>query len=140
MIIRIENSHHALGSCWAHRDLFSNSADIPDCNSCQCLLFTDTYSCSHSLSDICTSYEFGCTDGSCVNNRDHCNGLVSDCRDGTDEIACTSCRNSQYSCVSGGCVESSLKCDGRDDCADGSDESNCSSYDVCECVCVCVCV
>lgn len=34
----------------------------------------------------------------------------------------TSCGQNEYVCVGGGCVSASQRCDGQNDCSDGSDE------------------
>ena len=38
------------------------------------------------------------------------------------------CSAGYFSCNDGNCVELLWKCDGDDDCDDGSDERNCSKY------------
>lgn len=46
-----------------------------------------------------------------------------------------SCSVNEYVCASGGCVSASLRCDGHDNCLDGSDEvSSVSNYSFC-CTC-----
>lgn len=35
------------------------------------------------------------------------------------------CKLGEFSCRNGHCVHKTLKCDGKDDCTDGSDESKC---------------
>ena len=36
------------------------------------------------------------------------------------------CQPNQFQCKNGQCIEAIYKCDDYEDCADGSDESNCS--------------
>ena len=40
-----------------------------------------------------------------------------------------SCSVNEYVCTSGGCVSASLRCDGHDNCLDGSDEVSTASHD-----------
>lgn len=60
----------------------------------------------------------------------------NDCPDGTDEIACQidlpngpatpSCSYGMFPCDGGSCYPLAVRCDGRVDCKDGYDESDCS--------------
>lgn len=90
----------------------------------------------------CYSHEFQCSNGQCVDNRLRCNGRP-DCSDYSDESNCVttteepitlppvtvsprSCPFGYVSCLSGDqCVLRNQLCDGRVNCADASDESNC---------------
>ncbi|ENN77210.1 hypothetical protein YQE_06347, partial [Dendroctonus ponderosae] len=92
----------------------------------------------------CYSHEFQCSNGHCVDNRLRCNGRP-DCSDYSDESNCVtttqepitlppatvsprSCPFGYVSCLSGDqCVLRSQLCDGRVNCPDASDESNCDA-------------
>ena len=43
-------------------------------------------------------------------------------------ISVASCASSQWTCSNGQCISSSYRCDGDQDCTDGSDELNCGEY------------
>ncbi|XP_059153651.1 very low-density lipoprotein receptor-like [Physella acuta] len=74
----------------------------------------------------CTSTQFHCTSGECINGNWHCD-LDTDCADGSDEMGCTTdCTGShQFLCNNGKCITKSYQCDGDDDCGDGTDETDC---------------
>jgi hypothetical protein len=57
---------------------------------------------------VCTSYEFQCGDGTCIDYHLKCNGNP-DCRDGSDEYSCQ-CRNDQFRCENGQCIDDTLRC------------------------------
>ncbi|XP_073985924.1 uncharacterized protein isoform X2 [Rhodnius prolixus] len=75
--------------------------------------------------DQCFSKETSCGDGSCIPKRWKCNGVL-DCKNGIDEVNCTTCNKYQYACESkDSCIPLEWRCDGNADCEDGSDEINC---------------
>jgi low density lipoprotein-related protein 2 len=105
----------------------------------------------------CPTGWFECADGTqCVDPTLTCDG-TDDCTDGSDEAAslCAACDPAtEYECADGECVtgdsslecdgtedcyecadgecvtgDSSLECDGTEDCTDGSDEVGCSNCD-----------
>jgi hypothetical protein len=72
----------------------------------------------------CTSTEFACKSGECINEDKECDGIV-DCTDASDETnAChrIKCPNYLFRCKYGACINPDLECDGKPDCMDGSDE------------------
>ncbi|XP_070509903.1 basement membrane-specific heparan sulfate proteoglycan core protein isoform X20 [Chironomus tepperi] len=93
--------------------------------------------------EVCSTNEFSCGDGSCINNEFLCDGQV-DCYNGVDEDIETCdqqnqpdqpepptptdapeiCQDDEFQC-DGRCIESERRCDGRPDCSDRSDEQNC---------------
>jgi hypothetical protein len=72
----------------------------------------------------CTSTEFACKSGECIDEDKECDGIV-DCTDASDETnAChrIKCPNYLFRCKYGACINPDLECDGKPDCMDGSDE------------------
>ena len=91
---------------------------------------------------------FQCGDGLCVNASLICDGRY-DCIDAADERDCSEyrmkfkyvtssyyfnmwetktkdlCRAGQWRCEGGQCLDPGLRCDGRRDCQDGTDELDC---------------
>ncbi len=89
------------------------------------------------------STEFQCDFQRCLPLTQKCNGYFN-CDDRTDELDCskyliyfciyiyihldsTACNTNQFRCVSDGrCIQNYQRCDFHSQCADGSDEANCS--------------
>ncbi|XP_055694812.1 very low-density lipoprotein receptor isoform X17 [Lutzomyia longipalpis] len=79
----------------------------------------------------CTSAEFQCSDRiTCIHRSWVCDG-ERDCPGGDDEKAPTclnvTCRADQFQCKDRSCIPGALECSGKAECADGSDEVNCTS-------------
>ena len=76
----------------------------------------------------CRHWEFGCSDGECINAHYKCNGWKS-CEDGSDETTeecgdeCEKVEGGGFACSDGLCVRESEQCDGLVQCGDGSDET-----------------
>eukprot|EP00914_Ancora_sagittata_P021176 GHVO01041638.1.p1 GENE.GHVO01041638.1~~GHVO01041638.1.p1 ORF type:complete len:126 (+),score=3.31 GHVO01041638.1:110-487(+) len=72
-----------------------------------------------------------CNDGSCVQTREACPGwfLASIFYFSDSFYVPDECRLFEFKCLSGAtrCVSASFKCDGDNDCDDGSDEFGCTS-------------
>ncbi|OWA50839.1 hypothetical protein BV898_15344 [Hypsibius exemplaris] len=97
------------------------------------------YQCLNVTGELCWTVDWKCDGGwDCADGRDE-DGCPDDVR-GLQAIAVASmkpvdyplCRRTNgelgFSCRPGGyCLPSSFKCDGSNDCPDGSDESNCPS-------------
>eukprot|EP01083_Nonionella_stella_P258571 883665_1 len=90
---------------------------------------------------------FMCDNGQCIDAKYACDGIPSDCVDGSDEFpifdkrnlfpftsSCPyakliKCRTDQVLCKTDGvCISKNAVCDGKKDCSDGADERKCN-YD-----------
>ncbi|XP_059387967.1 low-density lipoprotein receptor-related protein 2 [Carassius carassius] len=72
----------------------------------------------------CTSGQFQCSNGQCINQDWRCDG-TKDCTDDSDEQNCPlpTCSSQQFKCLTGEeCIPLAFVCDGESDCTDGSDE------------------
>ncbi|XP_019620636.1 PREDICTED: sortilin-related receptor-like isoform X1 [Branchiostoma belcheri] len=81
----------------------------------------------------CTSLQFHCHNGNCVNERWKCDG-IDDCGDNSDEANCgvvteapQTCRPDQFHCDNDVCIYAGWRCDGDNDCGDFSDERGCAT-------------
>ena len=127
-------------------DGFPDCTDVSDENNC-----VDGCSSSYLFRCPPPNSPCRCGDGECIDSRRQCDGF-NDCGDITDEGGCwdVECQYWQLKCQvtqgqcgtlesrtssqltyvaqdSGVCLHQAYQCDGKDDCADGTDERNCSN-------------
>ncbi|CAG5115953.1 unnamed protein product, partial [Candidula unifasciata] len=110
-----------------------------------CSLSTTSAPRKVTSSPLCPVFSYRCTNGYCVGWVDVCNG-INDCGDSSDEIDCeyptsttsplpwntTSrthwCSYNEFFCpVDYRCLPNVLRCNGHEDCLDGTDEDSCGS-------------
>lgn len=72
------------------------------------------------------SHFYATTNGVYRWTASRCDGQLQ-CRDSSDEAACTQCKEHLFKCSDGLCIPDSKRCDLNTDCVDGSDEINCES-------------
>ena len=93
---------------------------------------------------VCPPHQATCANGECIDRTAICDGDI-DCSDGSDESSCRKwtctgkfilqfpiagdnslCEPNEYQCANKKCVLKTWRCDGDDDCGDGSDETECT--------------
>merc|ERR1719329_1823819 len=120
--------------CLPHHEEYTTEAHT-------CHLHEEYLSAGQSNSDT-----FRCLDGTCILQAGRCNG-AQNCADGSDEAGCDAQANHfvpaylsqsatcpddfhddvHFRCTSGQCIEKVGLCNGIHNCADGSDEAQCSA-------------
>lgn len=104
-----------------------------------CIDGSDEINCSNNS---CEPWQFQCANKRCIMKSWVCD-RENDCHDGSDEVNCTvtstvspprpfvplfpqgNCSATMFECGNKNCVPLWWKCDGQDDCGDGSDELAC---------------
>ena len=76
------------------------------------------------LDQTCTSDEFTCDNGNCIQKKWLCDH-EDDCGDGSDERKCPENKcdlQNDFACGNGYCITKRWRCDGDLDCPDATDE------------------
>ncbi|KAK9506371.1 hypothetical protein O3M35_008323 [Rhynocoris fuscipes] len=106
-------------------DFIINVLDLSQVFKCDNYPDSDDACINFAKGNKCLKKEMSCGDGMCIPKRWKCNG-VADCKNGIDEVNCTTCNKYQFSCETrDSCIPLEWRCDGNADCEDESDESNC---------------
>ena len=78
---------------------------------------------------MCKTDEFECVRGSkCIPMSWRCDSQ-EDCKDGSDELNCRECTESEFRCGNGMCIPRIQRCDKVANCADATDEEDCAPCD-----------
>lgn len=113
----------------------------------------EEYDMCEATYPICSKFEFTCRNYRCVPRTFICDH-IDHCKDGSDEEECSTtvvihpnetseanptlttpqssnkCNRNQFHCaMNGECINAMFRCDGHEDCADGSDEEKCTFKD-----------
>merc|ERR1719341_2528662 len=115
--------------CDGDTDCNDGSDEGPDCPELNCM--EGRWRCKDKKQ--CVVERWRCDgDPDCRDKSDEENCEALKCDDTSDEVNCNfvnSCGKNDFKCSNGDCVDMALKCDGEEDCGDGSDElpQNCDN-------------
>ena len=129
--------------CDGFADCSENGADEDESICCMYnFLHYCNYSCYIDVLNCDPDKDFACPER-CISKDHVCDGEY-DCIDNSDEVLCgkdsfliifylfkdSKCSPDQFACITGSCINSTYRCNGNEDCTDGSDEFLCGKLNL----------